>query len=188
MAPERRDLPPDILAAPPPRALLLDAPLGTTQPLARRPAVLPVLGRPSAVDHLDRAACRLWRRRRGRLPQLQKGAQGLPLSVCRRRRGKRRRCRAGAGGPPGRGRRRGCKGKVRGAETARVAERKKRKAESDQGRKGLDITEERCTCGARKIRLFIKSPPFRFQLYRRRGKEGVPHDSKYTGRKRRAIF
>jgi len=25
-------------------------------------------------------------------------------------------------------------------------------------------------------------------LYRRRGKEGVPHDSKYTGRKRRAIF
>ncbi|KAI9508300.1 williams-Beuren syndrome critical region protein 22 [Russula earlei] len=26
------------------------------------------------------------------------------------------------------------------------------------------------------------------ELYRRRGKEGVPHDSKYTGRKRRAIF
>ncbi|KAI0277237.1 williams-Beuren syndrome critical region protein 22 [Russula aff. rugulosa BPL654] len=25
-------------------------------------------------------------------------------------------------------------------------------------------------------------------LYRRRGKEGVPHDSKYTGRKRKAIF
>jgi len=26
------------------------------------------------------------------------------------------------------------------------------------------------------------------ELYRRRGKEGVPHDSKFTGRKRRAIF
>jgi len=27
-----------------------------------------------------------------------------------------------------------------------------------------------------------------FQLYRRRGKDDVPNDSKYTGRKRRAIF
>lgn len=26
------------------------------------------------------------------------------------------------------------------------------------------------------------------ELYRRRGKESVPHDSKYTGRKRKAIF
>jgi len=26
------------------------------------------------------------------------------------------------------------------------------------------------------------------ELYRKRGKEGVPHDSKYTGRKRKAIF
>jgi 18S rRNA (guanine1575-N7)-methyltransferase len=26
------------------------------------------------------------------------------------------------------------------------------------------------------------------KLYRRRGKESVPHDSKYTGRKRKAVF
>jgi len=26
------------------------------------------------------------------------------------------------------------------------------------------------------------------ELYRRRGKEGVPHDSKFTGRKRKAFF
>jgi hypothetical protein len=26
------------------------------------------------------------------------------------------------------------------------------------------------------------------QLYRQRGKEGVPRDSKYTGRKRRVVF
>lgn len=29
---------------------------------------------------------------------------------------------------------------------------------------------------------------FKSQLYRRRGKEDVPHDSKYTGRKRKAVF
>jgi hypothetical protein len=51
-------------------------------------------------------------------------------------------------------------------------------------------------CARRKyvevVKLFvaslISSIARKFQLYRRRGKEDVPHDSKYTGRKRRAIF
>ena len=98
VAPERRDLPPDLLPTAPPHALLHDAALGPAQPLARRPAVLPDVGRPGAADHLDRAASGLRRRRRRRLPQLQKGAQGLSLLVrwrWRKRRG------AGAEGPSG---------------------------------------------------------------------------------------
>ena len=100
VAPERRDLPPDLLPATPPHALLHNAALGPAQPLARRPAVLPDIGRPGAADHLYRAACRLRRRPRDRLPQLQKGAQGLSLLV--RWRWWERRCTGAEGAPGGR--------------------------------------------------------------------------------------
>ena len=65
VAPERRDLASDIIPTTPPHALLHDPTLGATQPLARRPAVLPNVGRPNPADHLDRAASGFRRRPRG---------------------------------------------------------------------------------------------------------------------------
>jgi hypothetical protein len=65
VAPERRDLASDIIPTTPPHTLLHNPTLSTSQPLARHPTVLPDIGRPNPVDHLDRAASRFRRRPRG---------------------------------------------------------------------------------------------------------------------------
>lgn len=108
----------------------------------------------------------------------------------------------GGGGTAGVGVPEGLQGdeSVPGGEDAMVKFEKRRQRESRRERNGKQkvkggrewILRKKEVRGARKnlshFRPHRAPAPFKFQLYRRRGKEDVPHDSKYTGRKRRAIF
>lgn len=68
----------------------------------------------------------------------------------------------------------------------RRAREKKRGKEKRKAVKDKDwILKKKEVCGT--IASLFRADT-RFQLYRKRGKEDVPLDSKYTGRKRRAVF
>ena len=168
MAAQRRDITPDVLAAPPVHPLLQDAPLRAAQPRARHSAVLPDLGRPGPADHVHRTKGGPWRQRCRRLPQLQNGAAAarkLPREL--------------------------------EGEDARATFEKRRQRESRREKSGKQKVAKGgrdWILRRKEVRhsplpvLFLASFSTFYTAISETREGRCPRDSKYTGRKRRAAF